>query len=289
MSKKKITALYITACLLLTLAGAESVANLDWLCIGGLILFMVLGLVGILNKEWIKDKFRHPIVALLIILQIIAVSAYIYRRIYIPSINDTFLELNNVVMLGLSTVLILFLVILQLKIRNMQRLVELQNALKKIEILKESIKESTAPSQTAILPTADDLRMRIRKELETMPYSQSVSPQLMASPIYARLNSMIKAEKPISDGGDEWNELEQTVIGCSPEFIRRLQLLTNGRITTNELQMALLIKCGFTISQMTKLLCRTRGAIISRRETLSVRMFGEKLGSKYIEKVIMQL
>ena len=74
-----------------------------------------------------------------------------------------------------------------------------------------------------------------------------------------------------------------------PDFKANLRLLTQSRLTSLDLHTALLIKCHFTPTQMSVLLGRSKGTIVSRRETLSLKIFDEKIGTKVIDGIIRLL
>ena len=75
----------------------------------------------------------------------------------------------------------------------------------------------------------------------------------------------------------------------SPDFIVNLRLLTQGRLSDVELQTALLLKCGMHPSDLKVLFSKSNGAIVSRRETLSVKIFDRKIGVTIIDSIIRLL
>lgn len=65
--------------------------------------------------------------------------------------------------------------------------------------------------------------------------------------------------------------------------------MANGKLTNNDYHTALLIKCGVAPTQMAGIFCLTKGAIVSRRESLCTKFFGENLGTKVIDDIIRLL
>lgn len=118
-----------------------------------------------------------------------------------------------------------------------------------------------------------------------MPLSKTI----LDSDVYNKLLEYIKDEKIISHDDIFWEELEETIIKSSPDFKNNLQLLVQSHLTTIDYHTALLIKCHIQPSQMATLLGRTRSAIVSRRATLSIKIFGEKIGTKVIDHIIRLL
>lgn len=211
--------------------------------------------------------------------------------------------------LGFVIVVILMAVlILYLKNRNKTNIINLQQALESIGKLRRELndarsvykgnKDSEFRSDESVCllpmrPKGENLRERLKDELMSLyEYSAkmpSVSEKIIQSEIYAKLQKMVSESRMIKDDDGVWQELEKVVTDDSPKFVLNLNLLTSGRLTNLDLHTALLIKCGFKPSQMMILLGKSNGAIISRRETLCVKILGEKMGVKVIDGVIRLL
>ncbi len=203
-------------------------------------------------------------------------------------------------------VLLLVIVILFLRNRNISNRLELQAALENIRLLSQSIgrkdfsdKSTPGHDQTRTAEPMDknlsveELRERLRKNLYELYSSNGqpadIDPDILASATYGRLHELVSEGCPIPHDSDLWSELEELVLRCSPNFISNLRLLTGGRLTPYELHTSLLIKCGITPKQMSVLLNRSKGAIVSRRESLCLKVFDEKMGTKVIDGIIRLL
>lgn len=157
--------------------------------------------------------------------------------------------------------------------------------------------EATGTHTAELMPskaTVQALRESLKNELialyETAGAQTSVvSPLIMESAAYQKIQEHIHEAKIIKDNDPLWGEIEQAVIDSSPKFKSNLRLLTSGNLTTIDLHTALLIKCGIKPAKMTLLLGRSHGAIVSRRETLCVKILGEKKGTKVIDGIIRLL
>jgi len=148
--------------------------------------------------------------------------------------------------------------------------------------------------KTSILTSKTELNLRekLRKELLTL-YHKNTAPEIsnviLKSDAYKKLQELIKQKKVLSYEDPLWNELEFIVLESSPKFKENLQLLTQSRLTSIDLHTAILIKCHILPSQMSALLSRSKGAIVSRRESLCLKIFGEQLGTKVIDGIIRLL
>lgn len=201
-------------------------------------------------------------------------------------------------------VLLLIILLMWIANRNKKNVIKLHRALENISILEQSLKRSheiddnkavntstTSPEEPKP-ETAQELRKRLRDRLYTLHneiHSVSVPPSIIHSETYERLQKYIAEGYELKNDDSLWDELRKLVLEASPRFIENLHLLAGGKLSTNDIRTSLLIKCGVQPTQMAKLLNRTKGTIVSRRESLCVRIFGEKLGTKVIDGVIRLL
>ncbi len=83
--------------------------------------------------------------------------------------------------------------------------------------------------------------------------------------------------------------LKEAVEKSSPGFVVRVSLLLGRSARQDEQHIVLLAKCGFTPTEMTILLGKTKGTLSNRRATLCRLMFDEKLGAAAVDKLIRLL
>ncbi len=196
--------------------------------------------------------------------------------------------------------LTLAVIILLLKNRNKKNIINLHIALHNIRRLENIIQRRQNESEAAEIAEpqeADEsipmLREKLRDKLLDIYNSNrlptSLPPSILQSGAYAKLQSYIDNNREIRESDPLWNDLREAVVKSSPQFIGNLRMLTGGKLNSYDLHTALLIKCGVTPTQMTYLLNRTKSTIASRRESLCVRVFDEKLGTKVIDAIIRLL
>ena len=202
------------------------------------------------------------------------------------------------VMLTLA-ILTMVIVLLTLKNRNQKNIILLQQALDNATKLKEKLEDKSKQSAEVpqqlphSIPTQQELRERLREQLlELYKKSEdkpSVPDAILQSEVYRKLQDYINNEKSVPDKDKIWEELTAAVTQCSPNFVTNLTLLTGGKLTQQDLHTALLVKCGFQTTQMTILFARAKGTIVSRRDTLSIKALGQKMGTKVIDGIIRLL
>lgn len=216
----------------------------------------------------------------------------------------------------LLMICVMAVIILFLRNKDNKRIIELQRALGYIDELEQELKRpsevslenigddgvhTTVANEDTIHPvvaqtvkvTQTELRERLREKLmaiyESSEDQLTVPPTILQSEPYQKLLNLIKANKALKEDDSIWDEVERAVLESSPRFRTNLSLLTLGKLSVQDIHTALLIKCGIKPSHMTILLGRTNGAIISRRESLCVKVLDQKLGVKVIDGIIRLL
>ncbi len=133
------------------------------------------------------------------------------------------------------------------------------------------------------------LREKLRKELIAL-FNSSLNPAPVSTVItcshaYEQILGYLKNNKPISETNPVWNDLEVAVVESSKEFKIRLQLLTGG-CSEEDYHLALLIKSGFTTTQLSVLIGRTKSTISYRRKGLCAKLLGNGFETKAIDTII---
>ena len=197
--------------------------------------------------------------------------------------------------------LLMAIYILLMKVRKQKHIIELRRALEVITILKNELENNGSLD----LPEAKEvefqgfpdndleaLRQRLRDELMRLyecSERQPISPIILNSDVYQRLQKMIDENIPLLDSDPLWKEIEDVVLESSPNFIQNLNILTLGKLTSIDLRTALLIKCDIRPVHMSLLMSKSNGAIVSRRMELGVKIFDKKIGVKVVDGIIRLL
>ncbi len=210
----------------------------------------------------------------------------------------------NVVVGVVVLSLLLCIVVIYLKNRNNQQLIKLHETLELVSVLKERVTKdnihnvSYVADEDSGLPevlTSDveSLRKRLRDELLSLQKgnttSENISLDIFNSKVYADIREYLEQGKPIPEKSDIWDDLRSVVQNASGDFMEHLHLLAGGRLNNQDVDMAMLIKCGFTPSQVSILLARSKGTITYRRDVLSKKIFNQKMGTKELDNLIRLL
>jgi hypothetical protein len=116
-----------------------------------------------------------------------------------------------------------------------------------------------------------------------------LSPEIGNSSAYGELQDYIREKRMIPEASPLWGELHSVILTASPNFDRRLQLLSPGKIKTDAYRIMLLIKCGVTPTQLCVLIGRTKGALSSRRRILGLKFTDSEISAAMFDNLIYAL
>ena len=237
-------------------------------------------------------------------------------------------RLGKTVLLVITVALGLFCILLYQRNRNKRNLLRLREALDRLSALRWSLRyesgkaadndrmhniemtelsptisgveglrpENKVMEMSGALSEAEQLKRlgeQLRTELMTLAAegsdASSVSDVILSSAAYSGLQEYLAMDRPVPETSGLWEELEESVCAASEHFRYRIDLLTGGKLKAGDYHTVLLLKSGFTPTQISKLLGRAKSSIGSKRESLSVKLFGEKLNVRTVDKLIRLL
>ena len=208
--------------------------------------------------------------------------------------------------LALSVIVLLLAIIAVIYYRDKSNrtLIKLRSALDNSRELRKQLEagdakgddsgpESEPTAESAAEVTAADLRRRLIDELTAVCDSKKkrlpLSPEIRNSQAYAELQEHIKEKRAIPDASPLWGELHSVIIEASPNFDRRLQLLSPGKIKGDAYRIMLLIKCGVTPTQLSVLIGRTKGALSNRRRILGLKFTDIEISAAMFDNLVYAL
>ena len=112
---------------------------------------------------------------------------------------------------------------------------------------------------------------------------------LTQSEAYHLLETYIEKKKPLNEDDPLWTQLEKVIDQNYPSFKSSLQRLIGGKISSADFHTAILVKFGIRTTDMTFLLSRDKRTILSRRESLSKKMFDQKYSVNFADTIIRLL
>lgn len=203
--------------------------------------------------------------------------------------------LRYYIALALLALALIAILALYLKNKNKTALLALRKAIDNIEALESRLNSQQQDDESDFTANGDEAELREVLKDKLLRLSAdgdkpaSIPSAILNSDAYNKIQELIRSGLEIPDQDPLWGEIEDTVLRVSPNFKDNLRLLTMGKLTKWELQTAYLIKLGIKTSQMTKLLRRTNGAIISRRYILAQKVLNQKTSTTVIDSIIRLL
>lgn len=190
--------------------------------------------------------------------------------------RETMLHTLLIVFCILVVVTIIFLFLCLRYIKQKERL---RMTLSKIQSIMSEEELSTSPE------SVEQLKHKISTTLSKIGKTNPpVTKEILDSPVYWNLQELVKKKSPISK--ELWEEIESLVKKVSPLFIPRLYTLAKGKLTRYDVEIALLIRMGFSVTEMHELLCLTKSAISTRRRRLIEKLFDNKVEIEYLDSII---
>lgn len=155
-------------------------------------------------------------------------------------------------------------------------------------------------SVCANVETEDErLRLILRKELlgliavsskYSRPSKNYVVPErIVKSEAYKHVCQSLETGKALPSDATIWQDLKKLAGEVWPGLQDRLNMLAGARIKEKDYRLCLLIKLGFSPTDITVLLGRTKGTISSRRARLCKEILGENAGANGFDIVILSL
>lgn len=184
-----------------------------------------------------------------------------------------------------------------LRISNKRHLKEFEVAIEKVSSLykreKKEVDQSTYQEYQAHLKRQEEeKRLSEIKDslLKSAEDKKTVIPklpiELLSSEVYSKIQDNIKSATPLPEDSPIWVELEKAINLCYPDFTRKLSELMNGKETVQEIRTCMLVKLQLPAKTIAQLLSISPSGFGSRKDSVSKKMFGIKLGAMKTDIVI---
>ena len=168
-----------------------------------------------------------------------------------------------------------------------------QNEMLKKSTTEEQNKEQMDNESSGERESVESLRDRLLNELNSLCRTRKnrkpLSPVIAESKAYASLMTYIAEGRTISDSSPLWEELHKVVSKASPDFDKRVQLLSGGKVKEIDLRIMLLIKCGVTPSQLSTLVAKSKATLSYHRKMLGLQWLDNDLDPRLIDNLIYDL
>lgn len=118
-----------------------------------------------------------------------------------------------------------------------------------------------------------------------------VNPGITDAQIYHRLVEKVESERRITSIEEKqiFNEVAELIESVSHGFFYRLRIITNGKITVTESQIAMLMKCGFSPKKVSILLGKEMNTVSTHRRNLAHKITGKRKADCNLDLIIISI
>lgn len=204
--------------------------------------------------------------------------------------------------IALLCIIVLVCIILIIMLRLTRKRMQLKMALQHLDVLQSKLEHRplanndnlskdhvSRPQDNSNVSLREQLRQKLFQLCESTCNRPPIPDGILTSTVYERLTRYADNGNPIPDYSPLWHQLHRLIEVSSCNYKEHLNILTGGKLSTDEFNTTLLIKCGFSPSQIATLLGRHRNSIVSRRSQLGLKIFGTKMPLTIIDTAICLL
>ncbi|MDE7410313.1 MAG: hypothetical protein K2N09_09885 [Muribaculaceae bacterium] len=137
----------------------------------------------------------------------------------------------------------------------------------------------------------EDSRIKLQQALmSSSSDDRNVIPSaILESEAYEAIQRNICNCAIIKESSQIWDELEKTIVKCSPKFKSNLYVLGGGDLKASDLHMALLIKCGVSPANIAVLVGRSKSTVTFRRKDMGKKFFDRDMDANAVDELIRLL
>lgn len=133
------------------------------------------------------------------------------------------------------------------------------------------------------------LKNKLGKDIKTVTQYTYLSPEILTSPAYMEMSNFINQRKGISNQNQLWNDIEDLILSEFPQFLRNLYILSQNRLSKDEINTAVLIKLNVTPSEASRLMNKSRSTITYKRMQLVEKLFKKEVPLRLLDIAIRMI
>ncbi len=181
--------------------------------------------------------------------------------------------------------------------KNKRRIIRLQKANADMDALLRNLQTGKSVAEVlsdSPMPQTNEelreiLKSKVRHLLDAGTDNTGIPASILYSEAYKCVLEMLDDQKIIKEDSEIWKSLENVVLNESPNFRNNLSLLVGREVSRMELNIALLIKCGFAPMKIASLIGKEKGTVSYYRSKWSKNIFGESIGNESMDTIIRML
>ncbi|MDE6096918.1 MAG: hypothetical protein K2G52_12120 [Muribaculaceae bacterium] len=180
---------------------------------------------------------------------------------------------------------------------NQKEIIRLQKANADMDALLRNLQTEKSASKilsgSPMSQNNEELRSSLKSKIQQLreagTNNMEIPASILNSASYKKVLEMLDDNRIINVDSIIWEDLEQDVLNQSPNFKNNLSLLVGRKVSRMELNIALLIKCGFTPMKIAAVIGKEKGTVSYYRLKWSKNIFGENIGNEKMDNIIRML
>ena len=181
--------------------------------------------------------------------------------------------------------------------KNKRRIIRLQKANADMDALLRNLQTGKSASEvltdSPMPQTNEELREILKSKVSHLLNAGTDNTGIPASILYSEaykcVLEILGDKKIIKEDSEIWKALESVVLNESPNFRKNLSLLVGREVSRMELNIALLIKCGFAPMKIASVIGKEKGTVSYYRSKWSKNIFGKNIGNESMDTIIRML
>lgn len=192
--------------------------------------------------------------------------------------------------LSLASISIIFIY----KYRLALKAGKLKDALATIQSLSQQLGLTTADNDPFYkLGSIENMQRQLDVEIDRLADAaksmDSIPNDATDTEGYKGVCRLIENDKILIDTDPLWGVIKRSINDLTPDFEGVLRRLSGHRLNEQDFQTAVLIRLGFSSTQISKVLGRSKGAITYRRKQLCTRVFHNKAQPDQLSNILRLL
>ena len=231
-------------------------------------------------------------------------------------------ELTAALSVAIFVIILLVCIIIYNRYRHYRNIAELISTKLKLAYLANNYKNTFLPNNNLTVPAAgdigydkvalpyadnnllinannltnkkiQDLRFRIAEEIEYISSlsecKMSIPEEITASSPYKIIRHHIIECKPIAKDSPIWLKIEELLDKLYPQLFQRMSILSDNSLSEFERRIIMLIRFGFSPTEMQTIFCKSKGTISYHRKKIVSCLLNKNMSSTLTDIVVMLL
>lgn len=218
---------------------------------------------------------------------------YSFHERKAAALSNTRVKLLTLSVILLCVILTLIVVSAYLAHQNRLRRERLRDALTELQTLNHRLNPDVAPSHPATNQSSRQLQGHIYEQIDRLKQGVLTAPpppeDIPDTEGYQAITDALQKGTILLPDNPVWNTINHTVARLSPRFEETLKILSDGHLSPQDYQLAMLIRLGIQSKDIATLFGRVKGTITYRRQLLCKKCFHGQIVPAELDRIIRSI